>query len=245
MPKSSSARVYIALIIVSGVVLLADAVLNARSVPAARFFVLVALAAVAARLKVKLPGITGVMSVNLPFILLAVALTGTAEALAVGFVSTLAQSIPRSMRKANFVQIAFNCCAITLAVGLARWIYASPEIVSVVSVPALRLALAAAGYFVANTVLVALVISLTEPVSLVRTWAEMFQLSFVYLVASAGVAGLALLFGQGIGWQVPLALLPIMLGVYQSYRRFFAAAITGSAANTMIKASGATAGAHI
>lgn len=245
MPKSSSARVYIALIIVSGIVLLADAVVNARSLQPARFVVLLALAVLTARLRVKLPGITGVMSVNLPFILLAVALTGAAEALAVGLVSTFAQSMPRSMRKANIVQIVFNCCAITLAVGMARWIYASPEIASVVSAPALRLALAAAGYFLANTVLVALVLSLTESVSLLRTWAEMFQLSFVYLVASAGVAGLALLVGQEIGWQVPLALLPIMLGVYQSYRRFFATTAAESAARASVAASGATAGAHI
>src|ERR1051326_1515682 len=101
MPKSLSARIYIALIIVSGFVLLGDAVVNAPSLPTARFIVLLALAVVAARLKIKLPGLTGTMSVNLPFILLAAALTGTAEALTVGFVSTFAQCLPRSRRKFN------------------------------------------------------------------------------------------------------------------------------------------------
>jgi len=245
MPKSLSARIFVALVIISGFLLMGDAVLNAPSLPSVRFIALLVLAVLAARLRVKLPGLTGVMSVNLPFILLAAALTGTAEALTVGFVSTFAQCLPRERRKLNIMQITFNCCAITLAVGAARWIFISPEVTSVVASPALRLAVAAAGYFLANTVAVALVISLTEAVSVVRTWAEMFQLSFPYLVASAGVAGLALMVGQEIGWQVPLALLPIMLGIFHSYRRYFAATASEAAANVRMGAGSAAAGAHI
>jgi len=39
-----------------------------------------------------------------------------------------------------------------------------------------------------NTVPVAIVIGLTEAVNTLRTWLEMLQLSFPYLVASAGIA---------------------------------------------------------
>jgi hypothetical protein len=244
MPKPLSARIYIALIIVSGFLLLGNAVLNARSLPTARSLMLLGLAVVAARLRIKLPGLTGVMSVNLPFILLACAFTGRIEALTIGFVSTFAQCLPREPRKLNLAQITFNCCALTLAVGAAQWIYLSPEIVSLVAVPALRLAVAAGVYFVANTVLVATVIALTEPVNVLRTWAEMFQLSFVYLVASAGVAGLAML-GHEITWQVSLAVLPIMLGVYQSHRRWLAAAAPEAVHKVALARSSAAAGAQI
>lgn len=244
MPKSSSARVYIALIVVSGFLLLGDAVLNARSLPTARSVVLLVLAAVAARLRIKLPGLTGVMSVNLPFILLACALTGTVETLTIGFVSTFAQCLPREPRKLNLAQVAFNCCALTLAVGAARWIYTSPEITSVIATPALRLALAASVYFLVNTVLVATVIALTEPVNVLRTWSDMLQLSFVYLVASAGVAGLTML-AHEVTWQVSLALFPIMLGVFQSYRRCFALSVTESVANAALEQHRAAAGAHV
>jgi hypothetical protein len=116
---------------------------------------------------------------------------------------------------------------------------------SVVAIPALRLAVAAAGYFLVNTLAVALVISLTESVTVIKTWAELFQLSFPYLVASAGVAGLTLVVGQEIGWQAPLALLPIMLGVYSSYRRYFAATAPEASANVRMEAGSAAAGAHI
>ncbi len=182
---------------------------------------------------------------NLPFILLAAALNGTAEALTVGFVSTFAQCLPRERRKINAAQLAFNCCAIVLASGAARWIFTSSEVTSFVAAPALRLAVAAVVYFLANTVLVALVISLTEPVNVVRTWIELFQLSFVYMVASAGVAGLSLAAGHEVVWQVPLVLLPIMLGIYQSYRRYFAVAVNQTAPDPAAEASRATAGAHV
>ncbi len=244
MPKSLSARIFVALIIVSGFLLLGEAIANTHSLPSARFMVLLALATVTARLRVKLPGLTGVMSVNLPFVLLAVAVTGTAEALMVAFISTFAQCLPRAKQKFNVVQIAFNCCALMLAVAATRWIYTLPEVASGVASPALRLAAAAVGYFLVNTAAVSLVIALTEAANLLRTWTEMVQLSFPYLVASAGVAGLAMSLGQDVRWQVSLAVLPVMIGIFVSYRRFFTATTAQIVAEVSMKATSAAVAAH-
>lgn len=244
MPKSFSARIFVALIVISGLLLLGDAVLNAKSMPSARFAAFLLVACVAARLKIKLPGITGTMSVNLPFILVAAAEMNTAEALAVGFISTFFQCLAKG-KKFNGMQVAFNCSTITLAVAATRLIYAAPSVASAVSSPSLRLAIAAAGYALANTVPVAIVIGLTEAASILRTWLEVLQLSFPYLVASAGIAGLALIVTQEIGWQVPLAVLPIMAGIFLSYRRYFAATVTSEAANMRVETSNrSTAGAN-
>jgi hypothetical protein len=245
MPKSLSARIFVALIIVSGFLLMGDAVLNVHSVAMVRFVALLVLATVAARLKVKLPGLTGTMSVNLPFFLLAAALLGTAEAMIVGFISTLAQCLPRERQKLNLVQLAFNSFAIAMTVGVARLIYVSPIVESRIASQALRLALAAAVYFLANTVTMALVISLTEQVSAVRVWKEMFQLSYVYLVASAGVAGLALTLGSDIGWQVLVALLLVMSGVFYSYRRYFAVIVPAAKVMAVTQAETMAAGANV
>jgi len=242
MPKSFSARMFVALIVISGLLLLGDAVLNAKQVPTAKFLAFLFIACVAARLRIKLPGVTGTMSVNLPFILVAAAQMNTAEALAIGFISTFFQCLAKG-KKFNGVQVAFNCSAIILAVAATRLIYAAPSVASAVSSPGLRLALAAAGYAIANTVPVAIVIGLTEGVSMLRTWLEMLQLSFPYLVASAGIAGLTLTLSHEVGWQVPLAVLPIMAGIFQSYRRYFAA--TSEAASMRVQStSRATAGAN-
>ena len=142
---------------------------------------------------------------------------------------------------ANHLQLL----GLNLAVAAARWIYMSPELASVVATPALRLTVAAGGYFLANTVAVSLVIALTETVNVFRTWASMFQLSFPYLAASAGVAGLALLVGQDIRWQACFAVLAVMLGVFQSYRRYFAAALPELATETQMEAGRAAAGASV
>jgi hypothetical protein len=244
MPKSFSARIFVALIVISGLLVLGDAVLNVQSMPTAKFLAFLLVACVAAKLRIKLPGVTGTMSVNLPFILIAAAEMNTAEALAVGFISTFFQCFAKG-KKFKVMQVAFNCCAITLAVAATRLIYQSDSVASVVSTPALRLALAAAGYALANTIPVAIVIGLTEAVSTLRTWLEMLQLSFPYLVASAGIAGLTLTLTQEVGWQVPLAVLPIMAGIFLSYKRFFAATVTSGAANIRVEASNrATAGAN-
>ena len=243
MPKSFSARMFVALIVISGLLLLGDAVLNAKQVPTTKFLVFLLVACVAARLRIKLPGVTGTMSVNLPFILVAAAQMNTAEALAIGFISTFFQCLAKG-KKFNGMQVAFNCSAITLAVAATRLIYAAPSVASMVSSPSLRLAVAAAGYALANTVPVAIVIGLTEAASMLRTWLDMLQLSFPYLVASAGVAGLTLTLSQGIGWQVPLAVLPIMAGIFQSYRRYFAATSSSQAIQMRVESNRATAGAN-
>ncbi len=244
MPKSFSARIFVALIVISGLLVLGDAVLNANAMPTAKFLAVLLVACVAARLRIKLPGVTGTMSVNLPFILVAAAQMNTAEALAVGFISTFFQCLAKG-KKFNVMQVAFNCSTITLAVAATRFIYVAPSLASMVSSPALRLALAAAGYALANTVPVAIVIGLTEARSILRTWLEMLQLSFPYLVASASIAGVTLTVTQEIGWQVPLAVLPIMAGIFLSYKRYFAATVTSEAANMRVETSNrATAGAN-
>jgi hypothetical protein len=235
---------FVALIAFSGVLIMGDAALQARSMPSVRFGVFLLVACLAARLKIKLPGVTGTMSVNLPFILVAAGEMNSAEALAVGFISTFVQCLPNG-KKLNLAQMAFNCGAITLAVAAVRFIFASPAVASAISSPSLRLALAAAGYALANTIPVAIVIGLTESASILRTWLEMLQLSFPYLVASAGIGGVALTLAHGIGWQVPLAVLPIMVGIFLSYRRYFAATAASAAMNMRVQSSGhAAAGAN-
>jgi hypothetical protein len=246
MPKSFSARIFVALIVISGLMVLGDVVLHAKAMPTVRILAFLLAACLAARLKIKLPGLTGTMSVNLPFILVAVAEMNTAEALAVGFISTFVQCLPRGKQKLNLVQAAFNCSTITLAVAATRLIYTSPSVNTMVTSPSLRLAIAAAGYALANSVPVAIVIRLTEGVNALRTWVEMLQLSFPYLLASACVAGLSLIVTGEVAWQVPLAMLPLMAGIYLSYRRYFAATAAPVTSNVQVQAGRrAAAGAHV
>src|SRR5262249_48742747 len=168
------------------------------------------------------PALTGSMCVNVPFILIAAAEMGLAETLLVGCLSNFVQCLPRDRRKFNLMQTAFNVSMMALAVGATRLVYESRALSTIVASPSLRLAIAAAGFFLANTIPVAIVIYLTEGKSIARTWLGMFQISFPYFLASAGVAGVVMTLAARVGWPVPLLVLPLMAGVFYSYRRYFA-----------------------
>ena len=97
-----------------------------------------------------------------------------------------------------------------------------------VASPSLRLAVAAVGFFLVNTVPVAVVIALTEGSDArpgtggaLRAWLGIAQLTFPYFLSSAGVAAAVLTTAARVGWWVPALVLPIMLAFYWSYRKIF------------------------
>jgi hypothetical protein len=100
------------------------------------------------------------------------------------------------------------------------------------------LSVAAASFFLAQTIPVATIISLTEGGNVARIWSSIFHLSFPYYVLSAGVTSLVTAASQRIGWQVPLLVLPAMYGVYRSYRLYFSQAAKVADTLTMAHAAG-------
>jgi len=241
MKTSSSAKVFIALVILSGFAVLAQSILHAQSADHVRVVSFLLVACLAARLKVKLPGLTGSMSVNLPFILVAAAEMSPSEALAVACFSTFVQCLPRPTQKFNPVQAIFNFSNMALAVAATRFAFGYPSLNNVIPSHALLLALAAVAFFIVNTVPVAIVISLTEAKNALKVWGNIFQLSFPYFVASAAIAGLVLAASEKIGWQVPLFVLPVMFGVFHSYKRYFGSAKETAPAPVVLAARAATA----
>src|SRR5437016_3976252 len=218
---SSTSQVFLTLIVLSGLAVLTNGILHPSSADLVRFLSFLLVACMAARLKVQLPGLTGTMSVNLPFILVAVAEMSPSEALAVACFSTFVQCLPRGSQKFNNVQAIFNFTNMALVVAATRFFFGFPAFNSAVPSRALMLALAAGAFFVVNTIPVAIVISLTEAKNALKIWGNIFQLSFPYFVASAGIAGLVLTASAKIGWQVPLFVLPVMFGIFHSYKHYF------------------------
>jgi hypothetical protein len=221
MNFSLKARAYITLVIVLGLCVLGTAIAGASGIQPVRFIAFLLVACLASRLKMKLPGLAGNMSVNLPFILVAAAEMNLLEALIVGCLSNLVHCLPSDLRKFNWLRTSFNVCTMALAVGATRLIYGSSFLAAQVASHPLRLGIATAGFFLVNTIIIAIVISLTDSKSVARAWLGIFQLSYPYYLASAGVAGVALTLVTRVGWQVPVLILPLMAGVYYSYRRYF------------------------
>jgi hypothetical protein len=174
---------------------------------------------VASRLKVKLPGINGSMSVNVPYLLIVAVRLNAGEALLIAALAGLIQSIAALKNPATFVQALFSSATITNSVAAAMRAF------SFVSAhgfyESLAIAAAGAAFFFANTVQIAMVLWLAEGKNPLQAWLGMARLSVPYYVLSTGVAALVCAAVQFALWGEALALLPLMYSIYASYRLYF------------------------
>lgn len=222
MKNSRLATTFIAVVAVSGLVMLGCSVMKIGSLHQYPFLSLLVLAALASRMKVKLPGLDGSMSVNLPFILIAAAQLSWFEAVTVALVSAASQSVPKFGAKFESVKMLFNVSTMVLAAGLSALLLHSGWLANATQrFGAVPLVVACATFFLVNTLPVAAIISLTEGSHLLRIWSSIFHLSFPYYVACTGVTSIVTAMSQHLGWQMPLAVLPLMLLMYRCYRLYF------------------------
>jgi len=183
---------------------------------------LLGLAAVTSRMKVKLPGIDGTMSVNLPFLLTAVVNLSAVEAVLITCASTLVQCWPQKARKFKPEQIVFNVSMMAFATCLASLIFHATWLRAMHSATAtLGLALATVTLFLGQTAPVAAIIALSESKAAGPIWWHLAHLSFPYYVVSAGVGSMVQTVSSHMGWQLALAAFPVMYGVHRSYRLYF------------------------
>jgi MASE9 len=222
MGSSRLTKPFIGLVSLCGLAILGYAGIQLHPLHHYQFLWLTVMAVLASRLKLKLPGLNGNMSVNLPFILLAAAQLRPSEALAVAAISTFVQCLPQKGHKLQPVQVLFNVSTMAIAAGLGGFVFNHGSQVRAgwLSASAL-LATAAATFFFANSVPVATVISLSESSKMFRVWSSIFHLSFPYYVASAGITSMVTAASRHVGWQVPLLVLPVMYAIYRSYQLYF------------------------
>ena len=185
------------------------------------FLGLVIAGAVSSRLKVKFPGLNGNMSVNLPFIFIAMTQLSVGEALLVALVSVFIQSIPQAPHKFVPVQVLFNLSTALVAAGVG-W-HAFRFVLDSHTNVAAALALSCATHLLVSTVPVAVIISLVDNRPAVRTWKNIFQLSFPYYLASTGLVSIAAGVGGHTSWPTLLGVTCVMFVTYRSYRLYFSA----------------------
>jgi len=185
---SLRAKVFIGLVAVVGTCVLLWGAVNPTSRNIAQFICYLMIAILAARLKVRLPGITGTMSVNFLFILLGILELGFTETLVLGTAAIMVQCFYRD--RPSPIQVTFNLCASAFAIGVAFSLYNWGGSAAHVKSHPLLLGLAAITYFVANTGSIAAVIALTEEKSIKRIWVECYFWSFPYYLVGAAFAGM-------------------------------------------------------
>ena len=199
------------------------------------------LAVLTSRMKIKLPGLNGNMSVNLPFLLIAAVQLSLFESLLIAAASTLAQCFPKAGSKPNTVQILFNVSIVSLAIGLGSLCFQYKLFVREALISAsLLMTIVTAVVFLAQTIPVAAIISLTEGAKILRIWSSIFLLSFPYYLLSAGITSIVTTVSRHFGWQIPLLLLPAMYAVYRSYQLYFAQAVSLTDGFALAKAASTT-----
>jgi hypothetical protein len=180
------------------------------------FWACLAMALFAATLKVRLPGVEGTFSLGFVGSLVAVQQLDFTEAVVVGTLVGVMQSLWRPLRRPLAIQVAFNAANVAnstaVAFGAYRgWLLHTPNNSS-----AWLLLWAAALFYAVNTGIVSGVLCLLEQKPLAQMFEHWCLWSFSYYLAGALLA----VFLQSIAGSplVPLALLVPMFIVYFVYR---------------------------
>jgi len=215
---SANTKLLVGLVVLFGIGILFQVPLTWGHPAYGRFTGTFLVALFAARLKVSLPRLTGSMSVNLPFILLALSELSLAEALLITGASTLVQCLWSDNSQQKPIKIMFNV-GVTLMAAQAAWFTMQASAPN----SGLGLTLGALAYLLVNTIPVAAIITLTESGNLFGIWRRILQLTFPYFVLAAGVAGLAKLATHAFAWYIPLLILPLMFLVQHSFALYFQA----------------------
>lgn len=214
----AQAKGFIAIVSLVGLAVLGYGAMHLGSADRLRFGSFLAVALIASRLKVRLPGMTGAMSVNMPFIVIAACQMSLFEALVVACGCSLVQSLLAAEKRPAAVQVWFNFCLMAISAGAAFATFHAPFWGRLAANFPVLLTMSACAYFLANTVPVAVIITLTEGGDVLKTWYSIFQWTFPYYVASAGLGTIFVTAAAYVGWHMPLMLLPVMAGIYRSYR---------------------------
>jgi len=187
-----------------------------------RFGVYFLLSLVAAALKVRLPGLTGTMSIGFVFVLLGIVELSLQETMAIACAGVAVQCLWRAKTRPAAEQVLFSVStvAIALVMGygaahLVRW-QLHAESVSI------GLAVAACVYFTANSLLVAGVLSLVKRERFGAVWQQCYLFAFPYYLVGGAVAGAMAASGRQFGWKPALLILPVMGMVFQFYRMYLA-----------------------
>jgi len=215
---SAAPRFFITVVVLCGTAVLTYSILHGRSENPLKFFCYLVIALAASRLKVSLPGITGTMSVNFLFLLLGVLELSFSEAMALGCAAVVVQCLGRD--RPIPILVAFNVCSTALAIAVTFVAYRYALLHHAVNNPSTSLFLAACMYFVATTLPLAVVVSLTERRSLRKIWVDCYFWSFPYYLVGAGVAGMMSWLHGFTDWQTSLLTLPVVYLIYRSYHLY-------------------------
>jgi hypothetical protein len=216
MPRR--AILFIGAIISAGILLTIDSLMGeSRSAHLLPFLVCNVLSMLTSTFKVRLPGLTGTISVNFVFILIAIAAFSYSEAILLAGFSGLVQCVWNAKSRPKPLQVAFNMASLALSSGLAY--RASHALIGKDSSNlAMLLAVASCFYFTMNTLLVSTVLALLQNKPVKQIWLRCYLWTFPYYLAGALLSGMIVSSSITLGWTKSFLILPLMYLIYLFYK---------------------------
>src|SRR5208283_65746 len=219
---SNRAKLFIGATAALGMWVLVNALWHWQSVDLSRFACYLIVAVLASSLKIQLPGLDGTMSVNFLFILLSVLELNLPETLVLGCTATLAQCLVGTRQKLVPIKIVFNVFSM-MANAIVLSYFAYHDLQRFLGAGTLPLLIITAlVFFLANTIPIAVIISVTEGKSARKVWAECHFWSFPFYMVGAAVVFAVGYLSQHVGWQTSLLTLSLVYWVYRSYHLYLA-----------------------
>ncbi len=209
---SRLATLYIGLVIAAGATILGHGVWTWSTGDLRQYLSYGLVALIASGMKVNLPSVKGTMSMNFVFVLIGISTFGLGETLVMGCLGILVQSVVLSKTRPNPLRASFNIASMACAIQVAYLVHHAHQLQNVL--------LTAVTFFVANTLLVATVIALTEGKNVWTVWRVSYFWSFPNYLVGAAAAWIVSEATQFIGWQPALLLMPILFVVYRSHNLY-------------------------
>jgi diguanylate cyclase (GGDEF)-like protein/putative nucleotidyltransferase with HDIG domain len=186
----------------------------------ARFFCYLLVSALAAGLKVNLPGIPGTMSVGFLFVFIGITELGIAQTLVIGCIGVLVQCLWKPKQRPALYQIVFSISSAGLAILIAYAFHHSPWLHQFDRSSPLLLIVTGLLYFGANTAPIAGAISLSGGKPFGETWYSCYFWSFPFYLVGASVAWIMSTVSRQLDWRSSVMLLPIIYLIFRSYRLY-------------------------
>src|SRR6266478_3583422 len=204
---SRVAKQYIVLVLASGAVILFLAARWWSSASLPQFAALLCFTLLASTLKVRIPGMTSTMSPNFAFLLIAITFFSFSQVVVAALGAALLQSFWRPKSPPRIVQVLFSAFAFAASHFIVRPFGANNLVALVL--------LAGTFYLSMNTILVSIVVGLTEQQPISQVWQHCYEWVFPYFAFGIVVIGLMSgSFSTMTAWRSSLQAAPTMVLAY-------------------------------
>jgi len=220
-PLNSSAIAYIAVVVCASIAAAWLVFSMGPSGISLKFFLYIFLAIASASMKVSYPGVMGTLSVSNVVIMLGLLDLGITDTMLLAVASAATQTVWHAKSKVRPARLVFNAASAILAVLAAGGIFESAWLRSVPQNELLRLMLAGLAYFLVNMSLLAGIICLVETTAFLAVLRSFCNWTFIYHLVAVALAEVVHIATQRLGWSFTLALLPLLYGIYRSFKIYF------------------------